>query len=131
LAARAFVELGFKIAATVGTAAFLEAEGVEVASRVAKLTDRQGDPHREAAGESGLLDAVKLIGGGEIQLVVNTPRGRGPRADGAHIRRAASAHRVPILTTVAAARAAAAGIADWARFGLSVMSIQEHHEAKS
>jgi carbamoyl-phosphate synthase large subunit len=60
---------------------------------------------------------------------VNTPRGRGPRADGAHIRRAASAARVPILTTVAAARAAAAGIADWARLGLSVCSLQEHHEA--
>ena len=59
---------------------------------------------------------------------MNTPRGRGPRADGAHIRRAASAHGVPIVTTVAAARAAAAGIADWARHGLAVTSLQEHHE---
>ena len=126
IAARAFVDLGFKIAATAGTAAFLEAEGVPVASRVAKLTDTNGD---EAARPAGLVDAVELIGSGEIQLVVNTPRGRGPRADGAHIRRAASAHRVPILTTVAAARAAAAGIADWARFGLSVRSLQEHHGA--
>ena len=74
-------------------------------------------------------DAVELIASGKVQLVVNTPRGRGPRADGAHIRRAASAHRVPCLTTVAAARAAAAGIADWGRHRLEVRSLQEHHAA--
>jgi carbamoyl-phosphate synthase large subunit len=60
-----------------------------------------------------------------VQLVVNTPRGRGPRADGAHIRRAANVHQVACLTTVAAARAAAAGIADWADHRLSVRSLQE------
>ncbi len=69
-----------------------------------------------------------LIASGKVQFVVNTPRGRGPRADGAYIRRAASANGVTIATTVAAARAAAAGIADWARLGLSVKSLQEHHE---
>ncbi len=58
---------------------------------------------------------------------MNTPRGRGPRADGAHIRSAASAHRVPCLTTVAAARAAAAGIEDWSVHRLEVHSLQEHH----
>ena len=77
----------------------------------------------------GTLDAVELIAGGKVQLVVNTPRGRGPRADGAHIRRAASAHRVPCLTTVAAARAAAAGIADWRCHRLEVRSLQERHAA--
>ena len=66
-------------------------------------------------GESGAADAVDLIATGRVQLVVNTPRGRGPRADGLHIRSAALAHQVPCLTTVAAARAAAAGIADWRR----------------
>jgi carbamoyl-phosphate synthase large subunit len=58
--------------------------------------------------------------------VVNTPRGRGPRADGAHIRRAANIHKVPSLTTVAAARAAAAGIADSADHRLAVRSLQEY-----
>ncbi|MCU1491052.1 MAG: carbamoyl-phosphate synthase large subunit [Acidimicrobiaceae bacterium] len=120
-AARAFVQLGFSVAATRGTADHLEANGVPVAVRVAKL------------GESGegspLVDAVELVRGGTVRLVVNTPRGRGPRADGAHIRRAASASDVPIVTTVAAARAAAAGIADWRRLGLSVESLQEHHRA--
>jgi carbamoyl-phosphate synthase large subunit len=60
--------------------------------------------------------------------VVNTPRGLGARADGAYIRRAANVHNVPCLTTVAAALAAAGGIADWASHGLSVRSLQEFHE---
>ena len=64
-------------------------------------------------GEEGVAsDAVELIAQGKVQLVVNTPRGLGPRADGQHIRAAAVAHKVPCLTTLAAARAAAAGIAD-------------------
>ena len=121
LAARAFVALGFGIAATDGTAAALERAGVPVDVRVAKLSE--ADDVNAAEG----VDAVGLISGGTVRLVVNTPRGRGPRADGAYIRRAASANHVPILTTVAAARAAAAGIADWARIGLSVKSLQEHH----
>ena len=59
---------------------------------------------------AGAVDAVELIRSGQVQLVVNTPRGRGPRADGAHIRGAARQYKVPLLTTVAAARAAAAGV---------------------
>jgi len=115
-AALRFVEFGFTIAATRGTAAFLEDNGVPVDTVVAKLGEQDG------------ADAVDLIRTGKVRLVVNTPRGRGPRADGAHIRRAANVHRVACLTTVAAARAAAAGIADWARHPLAVRSLQEHHE---
>ncbi|HLI73574.1 MAG TPA: carbamoyl-phosphate synthase large subunit [Acidimicrobiales bacterium] len=115
-AARAFRDLGFTLAATSGTAAFLESNGVPVATVVAKV------------GESGAADAVDLIASGRVHLVVNTPRGRGPRADGLHIRSTALAHQVPCLTTVAAARAAAAGIGDWQRHGLSVVSLQEVHE---
>ena len=114
-AARTFRDLGFSLAATSGTAAFLESNGIAVATVVAKV------------GESGAADAVDLIATGRVHLVVNTPRGRGPRADGVHIRSAALAHNVPCLTTVAAARAAAAGIADWQRHGLSVASLQEVH----
>jgi carbamoyl-phosphate synthase large subunit len=116
-AARRFVEAGFSLAATVGTAAFLADNGVPVATVVAKVGEAHDGP-----------DAVSLISTGQIQLVVNTPRGRGPRADGAHIRQAANVHRVPCLTTAAAARAAAAGIADWARHPMSVRSLQEFHE---
>ncbi|HET7488255.1 MAG TPA: carbamoyl-phosphate synthase large subunit [Acidimicrobiales bacterium] len=116
-AATRFYELGFSLAATSGTAEFLEANGVPVKTVVAKLSD---------AGEAPT--AVDLIASGKVQLVVNTPRGRGPRADGAYIRTAANAHDIPCLTTVAAALAAAAGIADWDRHPLNVRSLQEFLE---
>jgi carbamoyl-phosphate synthase large subunit len=115
-AARGFSSLGFSLVATSGTAAFLESNGVPVTTVVAKV------------GESGAADAVDLIASGRVQLVVNTPRGRGPRADGLHIRSAALAHQVPCLTTVAAARAASTGMADWREHGLSVVSLQEVYE---
>jgi carbamoyl-phosphate synthase large subunit len=121
-AARRFVQLGFTIAATGGTAAYFEAEGVPVATRVAKVSNESGP----AGGE----DAVALIRDGKVNLVVNTPRGRGPRADGAYIRMAANQHRVACLTTVAAARAAAAGIADRAANKLTVRSLQEYHQSE-
>ena len=114
VAARRFVELGFALAATGGTAAYLQEHGVPVGEVVGKM----GQPR----------SAVDLIASGEIDLVVNTPRGRGPRADGGYIRRAANVAGVPCLTTAAAALAAAGGIADWARHGLSVRSLQEYHE---
>jgi carbamoyl-phosphate synthase large subunit len=116
--ARQFASLGFDLVATSGTAAMLEAGGVPVADVVAKV----GDSH------PGVVDAVELIAGGKVQLVINTPRGRGPRADGLHIRATALAHMVPCLTTVAAARAAAAGIGDWVSHPLSVRSLQEYHQ---
>ena len=84
--ARQFAALGFALAATSGTAAMLEAEGIPVGTVVAKV----GDSH------PGVVDAVDLIAGGKVQLVVNTPRGRGPRADGLHIRSTALAHLVPV-----------------------------------
>ena len=116
--ARAFAGLGFSIVAPEGTASFLESHGIGVDTVVAKVGEVTGAGH---------VDAVELISSGKVQLVVNTPRGRGPRADGAYIRQAASANRVPCLTTVAAARAAAAGIADWGRLTLEVRSLQEFH----
>ena len=79
-------------------------------------------------GEAIGTNAVDLISSGKVDLVVNTPRGRGPRADGAYIRTAANVHNVPCLTTVAAALAAAGGIADWLSTGLTVRSLQEFLE---
>jgi carbamoyl-phosphate synthase large subunit len=117
-AARRFVDLGFAIAATAGTAASLERAGVPVATVVAKL------------GEPG-TDAVELISAGKADLVINSPRGRGPRADGAYIRAAANAHLVPLLTTGAAALAAANGMVDWQRHEPRVRSLQEYHAASS
>ncbi len=113
-AARRFADLGFTLAATAGTAAHLEANGVGVSTVVAKVGEGGANP-----------TAVELIGAGKVALVVNTPRGRGPRADGDHIRSAAAVHRVPCLTTVSAARAAAEGVGDWAAHPLGVVSLQE------
>ena len=124
-AARRFVELGFSIVATSGTAAHLRGEGIEVAQVVAKLTQPgDGDPSAPVEGE---VDGVELISAGGIQLVVNSPRGRGPRADGAHLRRAAATHQVPLLTTAAAALAAANGVGEWNTTALGVRSLQEYH----
>ena len=117
-AARGFADLGLKIVATGGTADHLDRHGVPVAQRVAKI------------GEDG-TDAVGLIRSGEVQLVVNSPRGRGPRADGDHIRGAAAAEGVPLLTTAAAAVAAARGLADWRRYPLAVRTLQEYHRGVS
>ncbi len=114
--ARAFSDLGFSIAATMGTAGYLRSQGVAVDTLVAKV------------GEEGVAsDAVDLIAQGKVQLVVNTPRGLGPRADGQHIRTAAVTHKVPCLTTLAAARAAAAGIADVRSHALVVRALQDLH----
>jgi carbamoyl-phosphate synthase large subunit len=128
--ARRFLQLGFGLAATSGTAAYFEADGVPVETVVAKVS--AADEHTDPPGLAGAAgaDAVALIRDGKVDLVVNTPRGRGPRADGAYIRRAANQHRVACLTTVAAARAAAAGIADRAGSPLQVRSLQEYHEAE-
>jgi carbamoyl-phosphate synthase large subunit len=114
--ARAFSALGFSIAATLGTAGYLRSAGLVVDTLVAKV------------GEEGVAsDAVELIAQGKVQLVVNTPRGLGPRADGAHIRTAAVVHKVPCLTTLAAARAAAAGMADARVHPLEVRALQDLH----
>jgi carbamoyl-phosphate synthase large subunit len=123
-AAARFVELGFSIVATAGTAARLESVGVPVSQVVAKLTPVPGAED----GDDGGADAVALIAEGKVDLVVNSPRGRGPRADGAYIRSTAATHQVPLLTTAAAALAAANGIADWIGTDLTVRSLQEYHQ---
>jgi carbamoyl-phosphate synthase large subunit len=120
-AAKRFVSLGFRIVATSGTAAYLAEQGVAVDQVVAKLSSDRTDAN------DGEVDGVELISSGGVDLVVNSPRGRGPRADGAHIRRAAAAHLVPLLTTASAALAAANGIGDWAQSDLQVRSLQEFH----
>jgi carbamoyl-phosphate synthase large subunit len=121
-AAAGFVGLGFEIAATGGTADFLEGAGIAVAQRVAKV----GAPGSSRTEDPSWPTAVELLAEGKVQLVVNSPRGRGARADGDYIRRAASAHRVPCLTTASAAEAAAEGMRDRADHDLEVATLQEH-----
>ncbi len=119
-AARIFHALGYRLAATAGTAQLLRRGGVPVAVEVAKLGDNEG------------RHAVDLIEAGEVQLVINSPRGRGPRADGAHIRSAAGRAALPLVTTGAAAVAAADGLRDLRDLrGLrpTVRSLQEYHRS--
>ena len=119
-AARIFHALGYRLAATAGTAQLLRRGGVPVAVEVAKLGDNEG------------RHAVDLIEAGEVQLVINSPRGRGPRADGAHIRSAAGRAGLPLVTTGAAAVAAADGLRDLRGLrGLrpTVRSLQEYHRS--
>ena len=115
--ARRLADLGFCFVATAGTARHLEDNGIEVRQVVDRLTDNSG------------VTAVDLIEEGKIAMVINTPRGRGPRADGAYIRRAAGQNGIPLVTTVAAALAAARGMADLADSRLAVRSLQSIHAA--
>lgn len=114
-AACSLSELGLEIVATRGTAEYLEKNGVKVKEVVAKL-DEEG------------TDAVELIRSGRIQLVVNSPHGRGPRADGDYIRGAAGAQDIPLLTTAAAALAAAKGLHEWKNSSLEVRTLQTYHK---
>jgi carbamoyl-phosphate synthase large subunit len=114
---RRFMELGFNIVATHGTANVLEKGGLSV-ERVYKV--KEGRPN-----------VVDLIKGDRIQLVVNTPQGQDPWFDEQAIRRAAVTQRIPTLTTIAAARAAAEGIAALQRGHISVRVLQDLHAERT
>ena len=107
--------LGFDIAATSGTAKYLQSFGTDVDQIVGKVS------------EMSPVTAVDLISSGEISFVINTPQGRGGRTDGEAIRKAANVHRVSAVTTVEAALAAVQGMAEEAAQPGTVKSLQEHH----
>jgi carbamoyl-phosphate synthase large subunit len=93
---------------------------VEPVSKVSESTDEGPD------------DVVELIRAGRVDLVINTPFGRGPRTDGYHIRTAAAAAGVPCITTLPGAFAAVRGIEALRAGATTPLSIQEHHaEARS
>ena len=112
---RRFAELGFRIRATAGTQAYLAEHGVAV-DVIQKLHE----------GRPNIADAIK---NGEIQLVVNTPIGRQGTHDDSYIRKAAIKHKVPYITTTAAALAAVKGIAARKEGKGEVRSLQEYHQA--
>jgi carbamoyl-phosphate synthase large subunit len=113
LLARDFSELGFKIYATAGTARAIQAEGTPV-HKLYKLSE--GRPH--------VLDMIK---NGEISFIINTPAGKTPREDEVKIRSAAVAQRIPIMTTMRAAKASLRGIRSLREHGFDVKCIQEYH----
>ena len=114
--AKSLINLGFTILATTGTAAFLRQAGVAV-TEVRKYSDGQG-----AMGQRTIVD---LLHAGEIDLVINTPVGRGTRADGWMIRTAAIQRSIPCITTTAGFSAAVSGIAALQQGEMSVKSIQK------
>ena len=114
--ARMYAALGFRFAATSGTASAFVQKGIPVDYVIAKVGDEYGN------------DAVDLIANGKIDLVINTPMGRSTRRDGQHIRIAATKYHVPCVTTIAAARALASGIAQWEKSNIQVASLQKMHE---
>src|SRR5579863_9819529 len=111
--ARKFVDMGFKLVATAGTADVLENAGMTV-ERVYKV--KEGRPN-----------VVDLIKGERIKLIINTPHGVDPFFDEKAIRRAAVSARIPTITTLSAARAAAEGIAALQRGEIRVQALQALH----
>jgi carbamoyl-phosphate synthase large subunit len=114
--AKSLIDLGFTILATTGTAAFLREAGIAV-TEVRKYSEGQG-----AMGQRTIVD---LLHAGEIDLVINTPVGRGTRADGWMIRTAAIQRSIPCITTTAGFSAAVSGIAALQQGEMSVKSIQK------
>jgi carbamoyl-phosphate synthase large subunit len=110
---RSYVNLGFKIVATEGTANVLEKAGI-IVERVFKV--KEGRPN-----------IVDLIKGDRIQLLVNTPRGQDTFFDEKAIRRAAVLARIPSITTIAAAQAAVEGIAAMQNRQTTVYALQQLH----
>jgi len=111
--AHRFVDMGFKLVATHGTADILEEAGLAV-DRVYKV--KEGRPN-----------AVDLIKADRIQLIVNTPHGPDPYFDEKAIRRAAVTGHITTITTLSAARAAAEGIAALQRGEVRVQALQALH----
>jgi carbamoyl-phosphate synthase large subunit len=112
---RDLIAMGFKAIATTGTRKVLQEAGLDVAL-VFKL--HEGRPH--------VLDGIK---NSQIQLILNTPSGEEAQADGRLIRRSALTYKVPIVTTIAGAKATAAAIKALQSDPLDVKAIQDYHLA--
>ncbi len=123
--AKGLTEMGFQLAATSGTAAYLVANGVDVALEVDKVNEEFDQP--DYIPTEGKVDAVDLINSKKVVLVINTPRGSGPRVDGRRIRSAAQKARVPSITTIEAGLAAVGAIKALRESELEVHSLQEFH----
>ncbi len=112
--ARKFDKLGFKIKATNGTHKFLGEHGIR-SEHVLKMHE----------GRPNIVDGIKNE---EIQLVINTPSGKLSQHDDSYIRKAAIKYKIPYITTLAAALAAAKGIAKNQEGHGIVRSLQAYHK---
>jgi carbamoyl-phosphate synthase large subunit len=114
-AARQFGDLGFRIKATRGTHRFLTQQGIGC-ERINKLNE----------GRPDIVDGIKNK---EIHLIINTPSGRVSQSDDSYIRKSAVKYKVPYITTLTAALAAAKGIAARREGSGGVRSLQSYHQA--
>jgi carbamoyl-phosphate synthase large subunit len=112
--AKDLVDLGFKLVATSGTQKALKDNGIEGVEVVLKL--HEGRPH--------VIDWIKNK---QIQFIINTPGGEEPKMDGRKIRRAALDYKLPIITTIAGAKATVAAIRSLQNEELDVKAIQDYH----
>lgn len=113
--AKKLAKLGFKVLATEGTHKFLVKNGIE-ATVVKKMHE----------GRPNLLDKIYNK---EINLVINTPVGKSGKHDDSYIRKAAIKYKIPYITTTAAAKATAEGIAAYLKNeGVKVKSLQDYHK---
>ncbi len=108
-----FIDLGFKILATAGTQKSLQANGIENIELVLKL--HEGRPH--------VVDSIK---NNQIQLIINTPTGEESQTDAQLIRRMALDYKLPIITTIAGAKATVAAIQSLKSEPLEVKALQEY-----
>ncbi|MBM3794729.1 MAG: carbamoyl-phosphate synthase large subunit [Acidobacteria bacterium] len=116
LLARKFHELGFNLAATRGTAAAIAAAGLPCKT-VFKVNE-------------GRPNAVDLVKAGQVQLVIYTAAGGHSFSDEQAIRRSAVFYRVPCITTLSGAKAAAQAMESRLRDPLRVWSLQEIHSKR-
>jgi carbamoyl-phosphate synthase large subunit len=112
--ARGLSDLGFKIYSTSGTHDFLKQKGVD-----SEKVRKNSDPTNHE------LSANDVITKGLVQLVINTPLGRGSRQDGFLIRTAAISRSVPCITTIPGFKAAVAGISALQNSEFEIKSLQE------
>lgn len=112
------VDMGFKVAATAGTADVLRKHGVDCEVLVKQ--------HMANLEHSNQKTTVEAILAGEIALVVNTPYGTGARVDGYEIRTAAVTASVPSITTIQGLSAAVEGIEARSKSKYAVRSLQEY-----
>jgi carbamoyl-phosphate synthase large subunit len=111
--AQEFHHLGFQIKATEGTHAFLEEHGIS-SELILKMHE----------GRPNIVDGIMNK---EIDLVINTPSGRLSKHDDSYIRKTAIKHKIPYITTLAAAIAAAKGIAAYRLGKGTARSLQAYH----
>ena len=112
--ARMFHDNGFKIVATGNTCDLITAAGIP-AEKIKKLSE----------GRPNTLD---IITNGKVDLIINSPIGKDSVNDDSYLRKAAIKGKIPYMTTIAAAKATAEGIAYLKKHGSSgVKSLQELH----